>query len=212
MKKFDPYETLGIDPAASGDDVKRAYRKRAMETHPDKGGTPGTFLAVQRAYKTLNDPDKRKKYDETGEADEGGPDNRLTNVMAMLSRAYFGVIASMVQQNADPERECVFDHVLDTLKKAKDKCLAAIETNDKMVKAFKKALKRVRGKGDTFKTLTAGKVREAQDASDAARREIHTIDECVAVVKQFRYEPLEDVMVYSEVNFSQLFQPRTDNQ
>jgi hypothetical protein len=41
---------LGIEPGATADAIKRAYRKRALETHPDRGGQEAQFRAVQRAY------------------------------------------------------------------------------------------------------------------------------------------------------------------
>ncbi|HTJ84097.1 MAG TPA: J domain-containing protein [Polyangiaceae bacterium] len=41
---------LGLEPGASEDEIKRAYRKKALETHPDRGGDPAVFRAVQHAY------------------------------------------------------------------------------------------------------------------------------------------------------------------
>src|SRR5688572_10797589 len=60
------YETLGVGRDADADAVKRAYRKKAQETHPDKGGDTATFQAVQRAYDVLGDDAKREEYDRTG--------------------------------------------------------------------------------------------------------------------------------------------------
>lgn len=47
------WEVLGLAPGSSFDDVKRQFRKRALETHPDQGGDPDEFLAVRRAYERL---------------------------------------------------------------------------------------------------------------------------------------------------------------
>jgi len=44
---------LGVTGDATPDDIKRAYRERALETHPDRGGDPEAFRAVQRAYEQL---------------------------------------------------------------------------------------------------------------------------------------------------------------
>ena len=44
------WSVLGVERDASDDELKRAYRRRALETHPDRGGDPSTFRAVQRAY------------------------------------------------------------------------------------------------------------------------------------------------------------------
>lgn len=67
------YEVLGLDKAASFDDIKAAYRKLAMKHHPDRGGDRQTFQQVQEAYEVLSDVEKRKRYDETGQARQTGP-------------------------------------------------------------------------------------------------------------------------------------------
>lgn len=45
------WETLGITPRATSDELKRAFRQRALATHPDRGGDPESFRQVQRAFK-----------------------------------------------------------------------------------------------------------------------------------------------------------------
>lgn len=60
------YKLLGIDVNASVDDIKKAYRKLAMQTHPDKGGDPEAFKKLNEAYETLSDPTKRTHYDRYG--------------------------------------------------------------------------------------------------------------------------------------------------
>ena len=57
------YETLNLSESASTDDIKRAYRKMAMDAHPDRGGDPEKFKNISVAYETLSDPHKRQEYD-----------------------------------------------------------------------------------------------------------------------------------------------------
>lgn len=60
------YITLGISPNASQNEIKRAYRDKVKHLHPDHyGANREPFLDVQEAYAVLNDPMRRKKYDES---------------------------------------------------------------------------------------------------------------------------------------------------
>jgi curved DNA-binding protein CbpA len=57
------YQTLGIMPSARFDEVKSAFRKLAVQHHPDKGGDSLLFTAVQQAFSILSDAQKRAEYD-----------------------------------------------------------------------------------------------------------------------------------------------------
>ena len=75
--KRDYYEVLSVERNADGDTIKRAYRKMAIENHPDKN--PGDATAEQRfkeaaeAYSVLSDDGKRQRYDQYGHAGVEGP-------------------------------------------------------------------------------------------------------------------------------------------
>lgn len=60
------YRDLGLEANCEQEDVTRAYRKLAVRLHPDKGGSEEEFRKVQRAYDTLKEPERRRRYDEEG--------------------------------------------------------------------------------------------------------------------------------------------------
>lgn len=64
------YEALGITPDADESEIKKAYRKAAQSNHPDRGGDSEKFHQIQRAYDVLSDPERRERYDRTGESDK----------------------------------------------------------------------------------------------------------------------------------------------
>jgi molecular chaperone DnaJ len=70
MAKRDYYEVLGVEKTATPEEIKRAYRKKAIQYHPDKN--PGNkeaeakFKECAEAYEVLSDPEKRKRYDQFG--------------------------------------------------------------------------------------------------------------------------------------------------
>lgn len=74
MKTPDLYDILGVPRDAKPRDIKAAYRKAATAAHPDKGGSDEDLQAINQAWETLGDPEKRARYDETGEA-ENTPGN-----------------------------------------------------------------------------------------------------------------------------------------
>ena len=72
MSKRDYYEVLGVTKSASTDEIKKAYRKVAMQFHPDRN--PGDKAAEEKfkeaasAYEVLSDTEKKAKYDRFGHA------------------------------------------------------------------------------------------------------------------------------------------------
>ncbi len=76
MKK-DYYEVLGVSKGASPEEIKKAYRKLALQYHPDRAGKSAEekFKEVNEAYQVLSDPQKRAAYDQFGHAGvgAGGP-------------------------------------------------------------------------------------------------------------------------------------------
>lgn len=70
--KRDYYEVLGVGKGASADEIKKAFRKAAVEHHPDRGGDEAKFKEINEAYEVLKDTDKRKRYDQFGHGGVGG--------------------------------------------------------------------------------------------------------------------------------------------
>src|SRR6187455_1403076 len=72
MSKRDYYEVLGVNKTASADEIKKAYRKVAMQYHPDRN--PGDksseekFKEAAEAFEVLSDADKKAQYDRYGHA------------------------------------------------------------------------------------------------------------------------------------------------
>lgn len=72
MSKRDYYDVLGVKKDASADELKKAFRRAAVEHHPDRGGDETKFKELNEAYEVLKDGTKRQRYDQFGHAGVGG--------------------------------------------------------------------------------------------------------------------------------------------
>ena len=71
MAKRDYYEVLGVGKDASADEIKKAFRRQAVQHHPDRGGDEAKFKEINEAYEILKDTSKRQRYDQFGHAGVG---------------------------------------------------------------------------------------------------------------------------------------------
>jgi DnaJ family protein A protein 2 len=84
------YDILGISREASHDEIKKAYRKKAVVEHPDKGGDKEKFQQIQEAYDVLSDENKRNIYNQTGEIPREGQQQSHGVNMADIFGSMFG--------------------------------------------------------------------------------------------------------------------------
>src|SRR6202158_6481147 len=75
--KRDYYEVLGVSRTASAEELKRAYRKLALQYHPDRNPNDpqaeSRFKEINEAYEVLSDQSKRQRYDTFGHSAQGIP-------------------------------------------------------------------------------------------------------------------------------------------
>src|SRR5215510_10163524 len=96
-EKRDYYEVLGVARDASPEEIKRAYRKKALDFHPDRNsGDPqaeAKFKEAAEAYDVLGTEEKRKRYDQFGHAGLGAESfsgTRFTNIEDVFGGGLFG--------------------------------------------------------------------------------------------------------------------------
>lgn len=70
MMEQDHYQLIGVPRNATLHEIRSKFRAKVLAEHPDKGGDPKTFQALNKAYQILTDVEKRKRYDATGRSDK----------------------------------------------------------------------------------------------------------------------------------------------
>ena len=83
MDGRDLYALLGLNSSATADEIRNAYRESAMVHHPDRGGEAAVWAAIQHAYDTLSEPQRRAVYDRTKQDGSGGAERQFGQSFAV---------------------------------------------------------------------------------------------------------------------------------
>ena len=90
---------LGVNKKASPEELKKAYKKLAMQHHPDRGGDQKTFQEINEAYDTLKDPQKRKQYDNPQPRADFNMNSQ--NMNDIFNQFFGGGMRQQMRRNAD---------------------------------------------------------------------------------------------------------------
>ena len=166
QRKFDPYAVLGVARDATADAIKRAFRSKVKDTHPDAGGRLGEFEQVTRAQVILLDPKRRRKFDETGDVDNPDIQEPDHGALTMLS----GLLAQIL---ADGERDPLqYDLVVvmrdsllaDERKEAQG--LAAIDRSLARITKMRKRFRRKAAGQNVFESMLAFSETQLREMKD----------------------------------------------
>jgi len=100
----DFYQILGVSENASQDEIKKTYRKLAVEHHPDKGGDENKFKKISEAYDTIGDENKRNQYD-----------NQKRNPFAGMGGGGFNPFEDMFNQMHTQRKRAVPDKIIEVV-------------------------------------------------------------------------------------------------
>ena len=95
------YKCLGLDESASAENIRKAYRRKVLICHPDKGGDATDFRAIVAAYTLLSNPGDRSKYDGTSQVIEDGTNERTgaTTDNQRLAKDAMALILVKIEQD-----------------------------------------------------------------------------------------------------------------
>lgn len=148
MTMFDPYAELGVERDADEKTVRRAYRRRAKETHPDKkGGRRDKFESANRALMVLTDPKRREQYDRTGSVDDDKPDNAQAEALTIL----LGTLTAILDECDKVGRSPLQINIVEMLRANIDRAVTQGEASKKAplkrIETLERVDRRLRKKG-----------------------------------------------------------------
>lgn len=178
------YETLGVSKNASPSEIKSAYRKLAHKNHPDKGGSVEKFQVIQHAYDILSDPEKRKRYDETGA--ETGQQTPQSLAIQQLASLFMQIVES-----CNPERTDILKRAKDSILAGEEKRKGHVQELAKKQRKYEGTLKRLKSKKKDHDFL-AVTLRAAIQNTKAALEEAESMkkvgEEMLKLLKEYKYQ------------------------
>lgn len=178
------YEILDVPKDATEADIKKAYRKKAQISHPDKeGGDEELFKAVQKAYEILSDGNKRKHYDETGEESK---DNLNNEVIESL----IGIVLNVIQGN-DVKRNNILATAITLVHRQQDthrsKRKQAKLEHERLMEAARR-ITCVEGKENILKLAIESQANRIKLAMQEIDKVLAIGEEILVVIADYTYE------------------------
>ena len=176
------YEDLGVHKNAPKSEIKKAYRRRAMKAHPDRGGDPEKFHAIQKAYDCLTDDARRAHYDATGQDGQVDRQGALVQRLAALFMHFV--------ETADVDHADIIVLMRQALLDGKNKTLQALQQQHKKIERYERTKKRLKKKGDgenLFVQMIEGQISVTQRSIELGKSEIGMVEEMIKMVDGYSY-------------------------
>jgi len=177
------YDKLGVNKDATDEEIKKAYRKKAKENHPDKGGSQEKMTDLTVCYSILSSKDKRKRYDETGK--EEGASAFQTRFLGFVNQIFIGIVES----SQNPYGIDIID-----LFKIQVRNMIISAENSVTEDGYKKAryeniLKRISSTGDDAIMITMNtKIESYMHNANQMKEEIEFLKQAIVIINHYNYD------------------------
>ena len=203
------YDDLGIPKDSTPEQIHKAYREKAMKTHPDNGGDAQQFNIIATAYKTLIDTESREYYDRTGQQKppKSAEPKAVTILRNMITEA-FGE-----DQIANPINH-IKKKINNAIREHKDNITRIKAKKDKITKKCKKLQTSNKTKSDILSTIIEHLefgLEQMNLAVESEQEGINTGKEILELIKDIQYEEEFQYPGYSRgtTTYSGLWTPTT---
>ncbi|OLP56929.1 molecular chaperone DnaJ [Rhizobium rhizosphaerae] len=182
---IDPYELLGLEQGADAEAIRLAYRKAAKAAHPDTGGDADAFAQLQTAYELLQDPVRRRVYDDTGFDPELADPKALKGLMMLEN-----LVNDMILDEREPGS---FDPVAAMRRKLSDDIVKSrfhileLERHRTRVRHHIDRLGR-RPETDVLGAMLTARAATITEAIRSAEQQIEAIEQAYEMLSGYSYE------------------------
>lgn len=176
------YEILGIEPTATQDEIKAAYRELSKALHPDKGGKDSRQSEINNAYTILSNPAKRQRYDDTGNATDKPYENRVNDFLA-------NIFFKLIDQNPDPGTVDLIEQMNMCLHAIIKDGYQSIAHSEKSVKKFNRVLDKLSSKGNrSLMILLTRQIDQLEKNIMADRENLEFTKEVLEILKDYTFD------------------------
>lgn len=183
------YDVLGVPADSSEEEIKRAYRKKALKSHPDREKDSSEAMKeINEAYAVLSDPNRRSRYNETG--DTSCPVSKMSPEEQILCSFFMMILESILNSDQDVK----YVDMISLVSRSLEKQIRESESTEK------KGLRRVRDLKEVLGRISSkeenGSIKECLDAQiisltaqlDKCRKEIEDLKKARSLLKSYKYK------------------------
>lgn len=181
---MNPYEELGVARDADAGAIKAAYRRRAQRAHPDRGGSSESFALVQKSYEILSDPERRRRFDETG--DDGAFVDVDAGFLNGIAMAVLGAMDACDVDHVDVQRALV-TAMRDGIVKLRAQRKSIEQAIEKRRRAAERWHRKVEG-DNVIRRLVEGDIAVKQHHLAQLDAQIASAERTIAFLEEYRYE------------------------
>ncbi len=176
------YDELGIPKNATDEQIKQAYREKAKQNHPDKGGDTEKMAEITNAYMVLSVKIKRDRYDATGETKE-------TPFEAKFASFVGQIFLQVVEMTQDVMKTDLVKEFRKGVNNILDQSIGTREETEKKLKKFKEIKRRLKVKEDnTISMIMDNQIEMLESSLAIIKEEILFIKKAKLVIASYGYD------------------------
>lgn len=202
------YDVLGVPPTATEEEIKAGLRSKAKQCHPDvhKGEDAVVrYKQVQHAFDVLMDAERRKRYDETGDAEESQANNFDSEVIALIHRTMHSLVSAAFEHGHNPAKLEFLSELVAHIENQRDdikRGIALLEKLEKTLPALSGRFKPRKGVDrNLLKEIMEAPLKQFKESMLKGQYNLKVAEEAIRLCKQHTFEVDRGKATYGGVQY-----------